>query len=70
MNTLPDGTPQVLTDEHCNCIDRCLQSIPGTTKLIDALKKCGMDCSAAEEANNLHRQQAETIKSIMFPNRS
>jgi hypothetical protein len=62
--------PPVLTDDHCKCLDRCLSSIPGTMKLIDVLKKCGLDCSQAEETNNIQLQQASYIKSQFFPNRS
>jgi hypothetical protein len=62
--------PNVLTDEHRMCLDNCLHSTVGTAKLIDALEKCGIDCTEQRAKNDMHVKAATMLKSQFFPNHS
>ncbi len=62
--------PQVLTDEHRMCLDKCLGYTVGTGKLIDALEKCGLDCSEKRAINDMHVKAATTLKATFFPHNS
>ncbi len=58
-----------LTAEHCDCLDRVLDSIKTTRELIGKCKNCGLDVTRAEEELNAQEQLASRLKQTFFPNR-
>jgi hypothetical protein len=56
-----------LGKEHCQCLDKVLQTIPGALELARACTDCGWDMS--EYIAELQRQQtqAQKAKALFFP---
>jgi hypothetical protein len=63
---MPDSP---LNPEHCDCLDKVLQSIARTRELIHQCKDCGLDMSRAEEENIAQEALATRLKAKFFPNR-
>lgn len=62
--------PNILTDEHCDCLDRILQSCAITGDCIERLKAAGVPIGKAEAENNMQRNIAAALKQQFRPDRS
>ena len=58
-----------LTDEHCKCLDRVLESYTPAMDLAKACQDCGWDVSNEIDTLNAQRRMAETAKARFFPQR-
>lgn len=61
--------PEPLKDEHCDCLNRCLQLNSECGELIAKLKAAGLDVEAFKEQNDSQRALAENLKRTFFPHR-
>lgn len=58
-----------LTDEHCNCLDRVLDSVPKALELARACTDCGWDVSDQIRILEEQLRMAQKAKQTFFPNR-
>lgn len=59
----------VLTDDHCDCLDRVLQSCAITGDCIERLKAAGVPVGKAEAENDMQRNMASALKREFRPDR-
>ena len=59
---------QPLKPEHCECLNRVLQSTVLTRELIEKLKRCGLPMDQAELENESDARMAANLKREFFPN--
>jgi hypothetical protein len=53
--------------EHCQCLDRVLQSIPAALELAKSCTDCGWDMSEYIAELQRQQQQAMKAKATFFP---
>ena len=56
-----------LEDEHCACLNKVLDSTPGTKSILDRCKAAGIPCDELLAENARHQQMAANLKSSFFP---
>jgi hypothetical protein len=57
-----------LTQEHCDCIQRVIQSIPNIRETIAACEQCGMTFEQERELLKAQEEFATRVKSAFMPN--
>jgi hypothetical protein len=57
-----------LTQEHCDCLTKAIQSSNNTSQFLDACKRCGLPVDELIADNNRQREMAERLKREFFPN--
>jgi hypothetical protein len=56
--------------EHCDCLDRVIESTAGQQELLDCLKQCGLPMDELEARNRANRELAVRLKQNFFPDRA
>jgi len=59
-----------LTDEHCQCLDRVLETVPKALELAAACTDCGWDVSEQARVLKEQLEMARKAKAKFFPNRA
>lgn len=59
-----------LTDEHCKCLNKVLESMPTAFDLAQACIDCGWDVTDLVDTLRAQKKMAETAKAKFFPERS
>jgi hypothetical protein len=57
-----------LTQEHCDCLTKAIQSTSNTQQFLDACKRCGLPVDDLIADNQRQRDMAEKLKREFFPN--
>ena len=57
-----------LTDQHCQCINQVLRSIPDIMDTIKACEDCGLDMSQQREIAKAQEEFANKVKQVFMPN--
>lgn len=58
-----------LTDDHCKCLDKVLESVPPALELARACQDCGWDTSEYIAQLEGQKKMAELAKAKFFPHR-
>jgi hypothetical protein len=53
--------------EHCECLNRVIESTINLQGLLEDCKNCGLDVSKAIERNGDHQRLATALKAKFFP---
>jgi hypothetical protein len=56
-----------LTQEHCDCLSKAIESAVNTADFLAKCKACGLPVDDLIADNNRQKQQAEAIKAQFFP---
>lgn len=59
-----------LTQEHCRCLDKVLESVPPALELAQACTDCGWDMSEYVAELKRQQEQATRAKQRFFPTSS
>lgn len=56
-----------LTQEHCDCLTKAIQSSANTREFLERCKRCGLPVDDLIADNERQRQLCERIKAEFFP---
>lgn len=58
-----------LREEHCQCLDECLQRCAVTREVLERMRRAGIPAEEAEKINEQQAKLAAGIKREFFPDR-
>lgn len=67
--TTDSNVPRVLNPEHCDCLDRVLQSVAETREILERCKRCNLPVEELVARNEEHGRLAASLKQQFFPER-
>jgi hypothetical protein len=69
-HSMPAPKMNPYQQEHCDCVNRVLESTPNVQELLECLERCGIKVDELKDRNGSNRQMAEALKREFFPDRA